>query len=47
MQKAIDEFNKTHSVPQIYKDRLGRYVFMPVLRGVIDCCGWAMWTKKK
>lgn len=40
MQKAIDDFNKAHSVPQIYKDRLGRYQFMPVRIGLKDCCGF-------
>ena len=38
MQSAIDEFNKNHSVPQILKDRLGRYYFMPVRMGLKDCC---------
>jgi len=40
MQSAIDEFNKNHSVPQILKDRLGRYQFMPVRTGLKDCCGF-------
>lgn len=41
MQSTIDAFNKQHSVPQIYRDRLGRYIFEPVRIGVIDCCGFA------
>ena len=40
MQSAIDEFNKNHSVPQIQKDRLGRYQFTPVQIGMKDCCGF-------
>lgn len=40
MQSAIDAFEKQHSVPQIQKDRLGRYQFMPVRTGVKDCCGF-------
>lgn len=40
MQSAIDEFNKNHSVSQIYRDRLGRYQFMPVRTGLKDCCGF-------
>lgn len=47
MQKAIDDFNKANTVPQIYRDRLGRYVFMPVPKGILDCCGYAMWIKRK
>lgn len=40
MQSAIDAFEKQYSVPQIYKDRLGRYQFMPVRIGLKDCCGF-------
>lgn len=40
MQSAIDAFNKANSVPQILKDRLGRYQFMPVRIGLKDCCGF-------
>ena len=40
MQSAIDAFEKTHTVPQIQKDRLGRYCFMPVRIGMTDCCGF-------
>lgn len=40
MQSAVDSFEKANSVPQILKDRLGRYQFMPVRRGVNDCCGF-------
>ena len=40
MQSAIDAFEKANSVPQIQKDRLGRYQFMPVRTGLKDCCGF-------
>lgn len=40
MQSAIDAFEKQYSVPQIYKDRLGRYQFMPVRIELKDCCGF-------
>jgi len=40
MQSAIDAFEKANSVPQIEKDRLGRYQFMPVRTGLKDCCGF-------
>lgn len=43
MQSAIDAFKsigKRYSVPQIYKDRLGRYQFMPVRTGLKDCSGF-------
>ena len=40
MQSAIDAFEKQHSAPQIFKDRLGRYVFEPVRIGLKDCCGF-------
>ncbi len=40
MQSAVDEYNKTHTVPQIQKDRFGRYNFMPVRCGLKDCCGF-------
>jgi len=40
MQSAIDAFEKANSVPQILKDRLGRYQFMPVQKGLKDCCGF-------
>ena len=40
MQSAIDAFEKANSVPQIYKDRLGRYQFLPVRTGIKDCCGF-------
>ena len=40
MQSAIDAFEKANSVPQIQKDRLGRYQFMPVRMGLKDCCGF-------
>ena len=40
MQSTVDAFEKQHSVPQIYKDRLGRYQFEPVRTGVKDCCGF-------
>mgnify|MGYP002515011723 CR=1 FL=1 len=40
MQSAIDAFNKANSVPQILKDRFGRYQFMPVRTGLKDCCGF-------
>ena len=40
MQSAIDAFEKQHSVPQIQKDRFGRYQFMPVRNGLKDCCGF-------
>lgn len=40
MQSTIDAFEKQYSVPQIYKDRLGRYQFMPVRTGIKDCCGF-------
>lgn len=35
-----DTFDKRWSVPQIQKDRLGRYQFMPVQTGLKDCCGF-------
>ena len=40
MQSTVDAFEKQHSVPQIFKDRLGRYQFMPVQIGLKDCCGF-------
>jgi len=40
MQSTVDAFEKQHSVPQIYRDRLGRYQFMPVRMGLKDCCGF-------
>ena len=40
MQSAIDAFEKQHSVPQIQKDRFGRYCFIPVQIGLKDCCGF-------
>jgi hypothetical protein len=40
MQSTIDAFEKAHSVPQIQKDRLGRYQFLPVHKGLKDCCGF-------
>ena len=40
MQSTVDAFEKQHSVPQIYRDRLGRYQFMPVRTGIKDCCGF-------
>lgn len=40
MQSTIDKFGETYSVPQIIKDRLGRYQFMPVRTGIKDCCGF-------
>ena len=42
MQSAIDKFEETYSVPQIQKDRLGRYQFMPVRTGIKDCCGFCV-----
>lgn len=40
MQSTIDAFEKQHSVPQIVRDRLGRYQFLPVRTGLKDCCGF-------
>lgn len=40
MKSTVDAFEKQHSVPQIYKDRLGRYQFLPVRTGIKDCCGF-------
>ena len=40
MQVDIDRYNTTKTVPQIWKDRLGRYYFMPVRIGMTDCCGF-------
>lgn len=40
MQSTVDAFEKQYSVPQIQKDRLGRYQFMPVRTGLKDCCGF-------
>lgn len=58
MQETINDFEKSHSIPQrinpgnrgeyiILTDRLGLHRFIRITGGPVDCCGFCYrWVKR-